>query len=126
MLSFLIPAIPIAEMGFGEKSKVCRGKPANQSIMVVKFSATFSGLQEAERLHSFYSKSKHGRTEFHHFDNSTGETPPEASSKVKHVLYGHLGLVEDLHKLDFETKKRCLVKSKREILNIADARLETE
>ena len=46
------------------KTKICRGKPANQSIMVVRFRATFSGLQKAEKLHNMYAENQHGRTEF--------------------------------------------------------------
>uniref|UniRef100_A0A5B7BIG5 XS domain-containing protein n=1 Tax=Davidia involucrata TaxID=16924 RepID=A0A5B7BIG5_DAVIN len=121
----------LGDMGFGEKTKVCRGKPANQSIMVVKFNSTFSGLQEAERLHKFYTENKRGRAEFQQVNqNSSGsssdETRKASSEKVENVLYGYLGIAEDLDKLDFETKKWCLVKSKKEIQEIADTPLKSE
>ncbi|MCE0482462.1 hypothetical protein HAX54_041259 [Datura stramonium] len=51
----------LRDMGFGEKAKVSRGKPANQSILMVKFSATLSGLEEAVRLSEIYAHRKHGR-----------------------------------------------------------------
>lgn len=117
--------LSIAGMGFGERTKVCRGRPANQSIMVVKFNSTLSGLQAAERLHKFYAETKHGKAEFQRINtcssSCTGEAPKAASAeKVEHVLYGYLGIAEDLEKLDFETKKRCVVKSKKAIQRIAD------
>ena len=43
------------------------------------------------------------------------------ADKVEHVLGGHLEIAGDLDKLDFEAKERCVVKSKKEILAIADA-----
>ena len=118
-------------MGFGAKIKVCRGKPANQSIMVVKFNGTLSGLQEAEKLHKFYADNKHGRTEFQQINPSgsssgDGETQKTSANKVEHLLYGYLGIAEDLDKLHFETKKWFYVKSKKGIQEMADAPLKTE
>ncbi|THG03513.1 uncharacterized protein LOC114308815 isoform X2 [Camellia sinensis] len=108
----------LKDMGFGGKTKVCRGKPANQSIMVVKFSGTFSGLQEAERLHKFFSGNERGRTELKQVtpkNNSNADDKTQKANKVERVLYGYLGIAEDLDKLDFETKKWCSVRSKKEI-----------
>lgn len=108
----------LKDMGFGGKIKVCRGKPANQSIMVVKFSGTFSGLQEAERLHKFFSDNERGRTELKQVtpkNNSNADDETQKANKVERVLYGYLGIAEDLDKLDFETKKWCSVRSKKEI-----------
>ncbi|KAL7202188.1 hypothetical protein ACSBR1_033792 [Camellia fascicularis] len=108
----------LKDMGFGGKTKVCRGKPANQSIMVVKFSGTFSGLQEAERLHKFFSGNERGRTELKQVtpkNNSNADNKTQKVNKVERVLYGYLGIAEDLDKLDFETKKWCSVRSKKEI-----------
>ncbi|KAK3008098.1 hypothetical protein RJ639_013645 [Escallonia herrerae] len=118
------------DMGFGGKTEVCRGKPANQSIMVVKFKPTLSGLKEAERLRNFYDESKHGRAEFQHIESinnsNTEETPKKSADKMENVLFAYLGRAEDLDKIDIETRKRCLVKSKKEIVDIADAPLKTE
>ncbi|XP_021279328.1 uncharacterized protein LOC110412979 [Herrania umbratica] len=117
----------LRDMGFGRGiSKVCRGKPANQSIMTVIFHGTFSGLKEAERLHKLYAENKHGRAEFQQINCSTGETKKVPLDKVEDVLYGYLGIAGDLDKLDFETKSRALVKSKKEIYATADALLDID
>ncbi|XP_075093301.1 uncharacterized protein LOC107788967 [Nicotiana tabacum] len=116
----------LKDMGFGEKAKVSRSKLANQSILMVKFSATLSGLQEAERLSDIYAHRKHGRAEFHHIScghsgSSDGETKEALTDKVGKILYGYLGIAEDLDKLDSETKKRSSVRSKKQIKDIAVA-----
>ncbi|XP_019199450.1 PREDICTED: uncharacterized protein LOC109193097 isoform X3 [Ipomoea nil] len=115
----------LRDMGFG--GKVCRGKPGNQSVLVVKFAATLSGLQEAERLGNLYAETKHGRAEFGQVSyDSTGssvvshEQVPSAD-KMEEILYGYLGIVEDLDKLDFESKRRSKLKSKKEIQSISVA-----
>ncbi|KAE8693579.1 G10 family protein [Hibiscus syriacus] len=108
-------------MGFGRGiSKVCCGKPANWSIMVVIFHGTISGLQDAERLHNMYAENKHGRAEFMRVDCHSGETKKTPLNKVEDVLYGYLGVAGDMDKLDFETKSHSVVKSKKEIYSIAD------
>ncbi|KAF8403236.1 hypothetical protein HHK36_011337 [Tetracentron sinense] len=120
---------PSFDRGFGGgKAKVCRGKPADQSIMVVKFLGTFSGLQEAERLHKYYAENKRGRVEFQQItsNSGSGEAGRMQADNLELVLYGHMGIAEDLDKLDFETKKRCVVKSKKDIQDIADAPLKPE
>ncbi|XP_077235853.1 uncharacterized protein LOC143877592 [Tasmannia lanceolata] len=118
----------LKEMGFGGgKGKVCRGKPANQSILLVKYNGTFSGLQEAERLHKYYVENKRGRKEFQRFalKDSNGGSEVKGE-KVDLLLYGYLGIAEDLNKLDSETKKRCHIRSKKEIEAIADAPLKAD
>ncbi|KAF3654949.1 putative pleiotropic drug resistance protein 2-like [Capsicum annuum] len=116
----------LRDMGFGEKAKVSRGKPANQSILMVKFSATLSGLEEATRLSDIYAHRKHGREEFQrissgHSGNNDDETKEPLTDKVGKILYGYLGIAEDLDKVDFETKKRSSVRSKKQIKDIAVA-----
>ncbi|MCD7471218.1 hypothetical protein HAX54_011536 [Datura stramonium] len=116
----------LRDMGFGEKAKVSRGKPANQSILMVKFSATLSGLEEAVRLSEIYAHRKHGREEFlrissGHSGSSEDETKEPLTDKVGKILYGYLGIAEDLDKVDFETKKRSSVRSKKQIKDIAVA-----
>lgn len=106
-----------------EMFKVCRGRPANHSIMAVIFNSTLSGLEAAERLHNFYSKTKHGKSDFENIRSCSSSCSKDESKasekKAEHVLYGYLGTAEDLDKLEYETKKRCLVKSKKEIWSIA-------
>ncbi|RZC82280.1 hypothetical protein C5167_045066 [Papaver somniferum] len=122
----------LKDMGYGEgKTKVCRGKPANQSIMVVTFNSTFSGLQEAQRLHNYYADTKRGREDFLRINSKSGEKSEEAhgelAKNVGHdVLYGYMGTAEDLDKLDFGSKSKCIVKSKKDIQAIAGAPLETD
>ncbi|CAN1252393.1 hypothetical protein LINPERPRIM_LOCUS8002 [Linum perenne] len=111
-------------------TNICRGKAANQSVMVVTFAATFSGLQEAEKLHKLYSENKHGRPEFQQITSTNDDKKMveegEANDKeAEAVLYGFLGIACDLDKLDFEMKKRCVVKSKKEIDAISVATLES-
>ncbi|KAI4334275.1 hypothetical protein L6164_018985 [Bauhinia variegata] len=111
-------------IGFsGGKIKVSRGKPANFSILVVAFSATLSGLQEAERLNKFYDDNKHGRAEFQEIDSCGFKNSNERSlyipGKNESALYGYLGNARDLDKLDFERKKHSVVKSRKEIQAMA-------
>lgn len=111
----------IVGIGFGRgKAKVCRGKPANYSILVVTFNATFSGFREAERLHKLFAENKHGRAEFQQItsaslSNSSSEGKQNSLEDQENCLYGYVGLAEDFDKLESETKKRCRVKSKKEI-----------
>lgn len=109
---------------------MCRGKPANQSILVVTFNATFSGLQEAERLHKLFAENKHGRVEFQKISSAglrnSSNGKQELLADEANCLYGYLGIAEDLDKLETETKKRCVVKSKREIQAIACTSLRNE
>ncbi|KAI3838848.1 hypothetical protein MKX03_002624 [Papaver bracteatum] len=122
----------LKDMGYGEgKTKVCRGKPANQSIMVVTFNSTFSGLQEAQRLHNYYADKKRGREDFLRINSKSGGKSEEAHGELaknvgQDVLYGYIGTAEDLDKLDFGSKSKCIVKSKKDIQAIAGAPLETD
>lgn len=117
-------------MGFGSILKVCNGKPANQSVMLVKFNGTLSGLQEAERFHLSYIESEHGRAELKQLISksgcSRGGSQVKSSGREDNFLYGYLGIAEDLDKLDFDTKKRCVLKSKKHILSIVDVPIDTQ
>lgn len=119
-------------MGFGQgMTNLCCGKAANQSTIVVSFNGTFSGLREAERLHRLYADNRHGRAEFQQIsfsgpNSGSGQTRRFLAKKAENVLYGYLGIAGDLDKLDFEIKKWCVVKSKKEINAIADASLNNE
>ncbi|CAI9102277.1 OLC1v1000518C1 [Oldenlandia corymbosa var. corymbosa] len=96
----------LRDMGFGDRAK------------------------EAETLHKVFAESKHGRAEFLEFKSSSNrENVIEAESaldnKLHSILYGYWAIAEDLGKLDFDAKKRRLVKSKKEIANIAEAPTKT-
>lgn len=115
-------------MGYKSILKVCYGKPANQSVLLVKFNGTLSGLREAGRLDKSYIKSKHGRTNFKQLKSECGSSrgmTVASSEREDDFLYGYLGIAEDLDKLDFDTKKRCVLKSKKQILSIVDAPIDT-
>ncbi|KAI3734637.1 hypothetical protein L6452_14111 [Arctium lappa] len=110
--------------------KVRVGKPSNCSIMLVKFLGTFSGLQEAERIHQYFAKNKHGRKEVEQMSCSKGKSKGENGNGDKEdgegVLFGYMGIAEDLDKVDFDTKRKCSIKSKKEIHDIADAPVKAE
>lgn len=103
--------------------KVKLGKPANCSIMLVKFLGTFSGLQDAEKIHDHFLKKRHGRKHYDQISSSKGKSNHEetADKEAERVLFGYMGIAEDLDKVDIDTKRKCTIKSKKEIQDIADA-----
>ncbi|PIN25402.1 hypothetical protein CDL12_01837 [Handroanthus impetiginosus] len=112
----------LRDMGSRNILKVCNGKPANQSVMLVKFNGTLSGLREAERYHSSYVDSKHGRADLKQLKaGGTQVISAEPAEEGENCLYGYLGIAEDLDSLDFDTKKRCVLRSKKAILSVVDA-----
>ncbi|KAJ6690591.1 hypothetical protein OIU85_006805 [Salix viminalis] len=117
----------------GGKVKVCLGKPADQSIMLVKFLGTFTGLGNAEKLHKYFAEKKHGREEFEHKtsnngnDTSSWNEETQGGGKLEEeLLCGYLGIAEDLDSLDFNTKKWIIIKSKKEIQELANAPVKTD
>ncbi|CAK9134779.1 unnamed protein product [Ilex paraguariensis] len=118
----------------GGKMKVCLGKPANHSIMEVKFLGTFSGLQDAEKLHKYFAENKRGRKDFERItygrsknsrsDKREGEMKGDEVEEL--LLYGYMGIAEDLDKVDFDTKRKCSIKSKKEIQDLVDAPVKPE
>lgn len=103
------------------------GKPGDHSVMIVKFLGTFSGLEDAGKLHKYFVEHNHGRADLENMNYNKGKSieskeagiQPEKAEEV--VLYGYMGIAEDLDKLDFDNKRRCLIQSKREIQELADA-----
>ncbi|GAB2277017.1 hypothetical protein Dimus_011725 [Dionaea muscipula] len=118
--------------GFNQgKMTICLGNPGDQSIILVKFLGTFSGLREAERFHNYFSQSKHGRTDIEQVVSAIDQNNPivqvsTLAEKVESLLYGYMAIAEDLDRIDFSTKKRCLVKSKKEIQDLAEAPVKPE
>ncbi|KAI8029788.1 hypothetical protein LOK49_LG01G00377 [Camellia lanceoleosa] len=119
----------------GGKIKTYLGKPANHSVMVVKFLGTFSGLQDAERLHKYFVDNKHGRVEFEQVTSSSSKGKSSSNNDVgvmqghsmeELVLYGYIGIAEDLDKVDMDTKRKSLIKSKKEIQDLANAAVKPE
>ncbi|XP_031268704.1 uncharacterized protein LOC116127196 [Pistacia vera] len=110
----------------GGKITVCLGRPADQSIMVVKFLGTFSGLANAEKLHKYFAENKQGRKDFNRLINNgkginIAETRMPGDKVEEHLLYGYMGISEDLDTVDYNTKKYCVIKSKAEIMDLANA-----
>lgn len=109
--------------------KVCRGRPADQSVMVVKFLGTFTGLGDAERLHKYFAENKRGRVDFERFISSNAKSSNTWDARMQgdqveeDILYGYMGIAEDFDKVDFNTRKSNLVKSKKEIQDLANAPL---
>ncbi|XP_078434710.1 uncharacterized protein LOC144705768 [Wolffia australiana] len=105
------------------KVKISRGRVGEGSTVLVKFMPTLSGLREADRLHGLLLERKKGKKELEAAaakkDSGGGEVLEAAES-----LYGHMGTVEDLDMLDSETKRRCAIKSKKEIEDMVDAPIE--
>ncbi|KAJ1435866.1 XS domain [Sesbania bispinosa] len=110
--------------------KLCLGKPADQSIILVKFLGTFVGLGDAERLHKYLSDNNRGRAGYERVKSegikSCNIREIDQGDKVESILYGYVGIAEDLDKLDFNSKKWSLVKSRKEIDDLDKAPVKTE
>ncbi|XVF23376.1 hypothetical protein REPUB_Repub13aG0033100 [Reevesia pubescens] len=110
----------------GGKITVCLGRPADQSIMVVKFLGTFTGLAMAERLHKYFVENKQGRVEFQRITSDNGKSSSikelgiQGDKLEEQLLYGYMGIAEDLDKLDFHNRKWSVIKSKKEIQDLAN------
>jgi hypothetical protein len=114
------------DIGFAcDKAKITQGKPANQSVFVVKFLPTISGFQEAMRIHDHFRAENHGKEELEQIKGEKGKRADPAD-KLEELLYAHIAVAEDLRYLDDETKKRCIVSSKNEIEAKADATLNLD
>lgn len=124
----------MAGKGFsGGKFKTYFGKPGNSSVIVVRFLGTFSGLQDAERLHKYFVENKRGRVDFGRGGSSSIKGKSRSSSNeeggqknVELVLYGYMGISEDLDKVDIDTKRKCSIKSKKEIHDLENAPVKPE
>lgn len=119
--------------GFAEgKMVVCLGKPADQSVIVVKFLNTFSGLGNAGKLHEYFAENKRGRVEFEkrttdHGEGNKNEAPGmQGNDEDETLLYGYMGIAEDLDKIDYYAKKTSWVKSKKEIYDLANAPVKSK
>lgn len=105
-------------------------KIAKHNIMVVKFLSTSSGVQDAEKLHKYFLENKRGRVDFAkktssklRISKTDGKKPEDKLDETE--LYGYMGIAEDLDQVDFDTKKKCSIRSKKEIQDIVDAPIKT-
>ncbi|XP_049380689.1 uncharacterized protein LOC125845262 isoform X1 [Solanum stenotomum] len=114
----------------GGRMKVCMGKPGNGSVLLVKFLGTIPGIQDAEKLHNYFMEEERGRKDFRVITSTKGKGIDNRNVKgVKAEeisLYGYMGIAEDLDKVDIDTKRRSLIKSKKEIHDFVDAPVKSE
>ncbi|EEF30372.1 uncharacterized protein LOC8275963 [Ricinus communis] len=113
----------------GGKIKVCLGKPADQSVMLVKFLGTFTGLGIAERLAKYFAENQRGREEFEQKTSNSSNSLEEGEHGGKleeRLLHGYIGIAEDLDKLDFNTKKWISLKSKKDIQDLENAPVKAD
>ena len=101
------------------------GREGHMGTTVVKFASDPSGLRDAMRLADFFEKQKHGRTSWASIQSllKPGKDDEKDLNFVKldkrtgdkeRILYGYLGTVFDLEGVDFDTRKKVTIESKRE------------
>ncbi|CAL9065066.1 uncharacterized protein LOC103999244 [Musa acuminata AAA Group] len=115
----------LKELGFGGgKSKSIYGKEGHTGITMVKFANTQAGMKEAERLADYLEKDNHGRKGWARVQasqsggddkNPTLVKTDEKTGEKKRVLYGYLATASELDKIDFDMRKRAVIKSRREL-----------
>ncbi|KAJ0981697.1 hypothetical protein J5N97_009952 [Dioscorea zingiberensis] len=115
----------LKELGFGGgKSKSLYGKDGHLGITLVKFANTHSGLKEAEHLGEYFEKDNHGRKGWSRaqaMSSLDDEKNPalvkldEKTGEKKRIFYGFLASASDLDKVDFDTRKRAVIKSRKEL-----------
>ncbi|CAL0299774.1 unnamed protein product [Lupinus luteus] len=110
--------------------KLTLGKPADQSVILVKFLGTFIGLADAERLHKYLSDNNRGRAEYERVKSegikSTDIKDKDEGDKVENILYGYVAIAEDFDKLDFSSKNWCSIKSRKEIEDLDKDPVKTD
>ena len=113
------------ELGFGGgKAKSLYGKDGHLGVTLVKFAGDQSGLKEAMRLAEHFEKENHGRKAWARVQPLTlgkdDENNPnlvrldEKKGEKKRVLYGYLGTAFDVDKVDFDTRKKVSIESRKE------------
>lgn len=112
------------ELGFmGGKSKSLYGREGHLGITLIKFAGDHSGLNEAMRLAEHFEKENHGRKDWARLQPTLGKDDENNLSLVKvdekkgekrRILYGYLGTAFDLDKVDFDTRKKVVIESRRE------------
>ncbi|RDY13861.1 Protein SUPPRESSOR OF protein SILENCING 3-like protein, partial [Mucuna pruriens] len=115
----------IRELGFmGGKSKSLYGRDGHLGVTLVKFAGDQSGFKEAIRFAEHFEKENHGRKDWARVQSQTlGKDDENNANLVKvdekkgekrRVLYGYLGTAFDLDKVDFDTRKKAVIESRRE------------
>ncbi|KAE9618237.1 putative XS domain-containing protein [Lupinus albus] len=115
----------IRELGFmGGKSKSLYGRDGHLGITLIKYAGDQSGLKEATQLAEHFEKENRGRKDWARLQTQTlgkdEENNPnlvkldETKGEKRRILYGYLGTVFDLDKVDFDTRKKVVIEIKRE------------
>ena len=111
---------------------MCLGRPSDKIFMVIKFLGTFIGLGDAEKLHKYFDEYKCGRVDFERIisnnrkSSKSWDAGNQGEKVEEHILYGCMGIAEVLDKVDFNTRKSCLIKSKMEIQDLENASLRPD
>ncbi|KAH7573776.1 hypothetical protein ACOSP7_007638 [Xanthoceras sorbifolium] len=116
----------IRDLGFPSgKSKSLYGREGHLGITLVKFMGDQSGLKDAVRLAEYFEKDNRGRKVWAHIQPLTlgkdDDNNPnlvkldQRTGEKKRILYGYLGTAADLDKVDFDTRKKVVIESQREI-----------
>ncbi|KAJ4834368.1 hypothetical protein Tsubulata_040007 [Turnera subulata] len=114
----------LRDIGFATgKSKSLYNREGHMGVTIYKFNGDASGLKEAQRLDEYFEKDKRGRNAWGRIQHlglgKDEEIHPnlvnvDRNGEKTRVLYGYLGRVADLYKLDFETRKKVTIESQRE------------
>lgn len=117
--------ILLSELGIGGgKSKSLYSRDGHLGITLIKFAANQSGLEEALRLAKYFEKDNLGRKSWTRVESlvlgKDDENNPslvkmdQRTGEKKRIFYGYLANVSDIDKIDFDTKKKTMVESRRE------------
>lgn len=113
------------DLGFSVgKSKSLYGREGHLGITLVKYAGDHSGLGEAMRLAEFFEKDNRGQRSWAVVQTLASTKDEENNPNLvrvdkntgekERILYGYLGTVSDLDRVDFETRKKVVIESKRE------------
>ncbi|RZC80869.1 hypothetical protein C5167_043435 [Papaver somniferum] len=115
----------LRDLGFiGGKAKSLFGKDGHLGITLVKFGADQPALKEAMRLAEYFEKDNHGRGGWaraqslqpgRNDENNPNlvRVDPKTGEKTR-ILFGYLGTASDLDKVDYDTRKKTVIESRRE------------
>ncbi|CAH2050997.1 unnamed protein product [Thlaspi arvense] len=114
-----------SDLGFGSgKAKAVYGRDGHLGITLVKFPGDQSGLKDAVRMSDYFEKENHGRRGWTRVQSLTlgkdSDSNPnlvkidEKTGEKTRIFYAYLGIVSDLDKLDFDTRKKTVIESRRE------------
>ncbi|KAK9725532.1 hypothetical protein RND81_05G151300 [Saponaria officinalis] len=119
--------IKLRDLGFsGGKSKSLYNRAGHLGVTLIKFNGDQLGLKEAMRLSEHFEKDRHGRKEWTRIqalgvgledeNNPNIVTRDGRTGEKSRILYGYLLTAFDLDKIDYDTRKKVVIKSKLETL----------